>query len=82
MPASAGRDAQGRGEASAQAFSDETRCQRQEPEDAGRDLLVRALARENLHRAWKRVKANKGAAGVDGLDMAQTGANGSWGYPP
>jgi len=30
------------------------------------------LARENLQRAWKRVKANKGAAGVDGLDIDQT----------
>ncbi|MCS0592690.1 group II intron reverse transcriptase/maturase, partial [Massilia norwichensis] len=26
----------------------------------------------NMQRAWKRVKANKGAAGVDGLDIAQT----------
>jgi RNA-directed DNA polymerase len=34
---------------------------------------VQALARENLQRAWKRVKANKGAAGVDGLDIARTG---------
>jgi len=32
-----------------------------------------ALARQNLQRAWKRVKANKGAAGVDGLDIEQTG---------
>ena len=28
-----------------------------------------------MQRAWKRVKANKGAAGVDGLDIAQTGAH-------
>lgn len=34
---------------------------------------MQALARENMQRAWKRVKANKGAAGVDGLDIAQTG---------
>jgi RNA-directed DNA polymerase len=35
-------------------------------------LLEAALTRENLHRAWKRVKANKGTAGVDGLDIEQT----------
>ena len=26
----------------------------------------KGLARENMARAWKRVKANKGSAGVDG----------------
>lgn len=35
-------------------------------------LLEAALTRENLNRAWKRVKANKGTAGVDGLDIEQT----------
>ena len=35
-------------------------------------LLEAALTRENLQAAWKRVKANKGAAGVDGLDIEQT----------
>jgi RNA-directed DNA polymerase len=73
MPASAGRDVQGRGEALSEASSDETGLPRQEPEGAGRDLLVQVLARENMQRAWKRVKANKGAAGVDGLDIARTG---------
>jgi group II intron reverse transcriptase/maturase len=34
--------------------------------------LERAFARENLKRAWKRVRANKGAAGVDGLGIEQT----------
>jgi retron-type reverse transcriptase len=31
-----------------------------------------ALTRENLQQAWKRVRANKGVAGVDGLDIDQT----------
>jgi len=35
-------------------------------------LLEKALTRENLQAAWKRVKANKGGAGVDGLDIEQT----------
>ena len=34
--------------------------------------LETALTRQNLQAAWKRVKANKGAAGVDGLDIEQT----------
>jgi RNA-directed DNA polymerase len=35
-------------------------------------LLEKALTRQNLQVAWKRLKANKGAAGVDGLDIEQT----------
>jgi RNA-directed DNA polymerase len=35
-------------------------------------LLEVALTTENVRAAWKRVKANKGAAGVDGLDIEQT----------
>jgi RNA-directed DNA polymerase len=73
MPAQAGWVAVRRGEASSQVISDETLTPRHAPEGAGRDLLTQALARENMQRAWKRVKANKGAAGVDGLDIAQTG---------
>jgi RNA-directed DNA polymerase len=37
------------------------------------DLLGQALARENMARAWKRVKANKGSAGVDGRTVQATG---------
>jgi RNA-directed DNA polymerase len=37
------------------------------------DLLGQALARENLVAAWKRVKANKGSAGVDGRTVQETG---------
>lgn len=73
MPASAGRVAGWRGEASPEAVSDETQSPRHETIDAGQGLLAQVLARENMQRAWKRVKANKGAAGVDGMDIAQTG---------
>ncbi len=31
------------------------------------DLMERVLASENMRRAWKRVKANKGAPGIDGM---------------
>lgn len=72
MPALAGRVAAGRGEASSQAPSDETSAPRQVPGDAGRGLLVQVLAKENMQAAWKRVKANRGVAGVDGMNIAQT----------
>jgi group II intron reverse transcriptase/maturase len=39
------------------------------------DLLAQALARENLARAWKRVKANRGSAGVDGRSIEETAAH-------
>ena len=35
-------------------------------------MLEAALTQENLRRVLKRVRANKGAAGVDGLDINQT----------
>ena len=35
------------------------------------DLLERILSPENLRQAWSRVKANGGAAGVDGMTIAQ-----------
>ena len=35
------------------------------------DLLERILSPENLQQAWSRVKANGGAAGVDGMTIAQ-----------
>ncbi len=35
------------------------------------DLMERVCERENLNRAYKRVKANKGAAGVDGMTVEE-----------
>ncbi|OAI73654.1 DNA polymerase, partial [Ralstonia solanacearum] len=51
---------------------DEACGPRHESESTGSALLAAALTRENLKRAFKRVRANKGAAGVDGLDIDQT----------
>ncbi|MEE8626800.1 MULTISPECIES: group II intron reverse transcriptase/maturase [Methylobacterium] len=74
MPARAGRSEPVRGEASRLPGSDEAGGPRHAPGAMGPGLLDAALARENVQRAWRRVKANKGAAGVDGLDIAQTAA--------
>ncbi|MDO4681751.1 MAG: group II intron maturase-specific domain-containing protein [Lautropia sp.] len=60
------------GEARGERGREETACPRHEDEGAGSALLEAMLTRENLKRAWKRVRANKGAAGVDGLDIEQT----------
>ena len=75
MPAQAGRSEVGRGEPAGGPGSDEARRPRHEPEDTGSALLLAALTRENLQRALKRVRANKGVAGVDGLDIDQTAAH-------
>jgi hypothetical protein len=72
MPAQAGRIGVAGGEAAREPVSDEACCPRCETEDTGSGLLQAALTRENLQRAFKRVRANKGAAGVDGLDIDQT----------
>ena len=41
-------------------------------EQGGADLLERILSRENLNRAYKRVRANKGAPGIDGTTVEDT----------
>jgi RNA-directed DNA polymerase len=74
MPVQAGRSGEGRGETVCGPGSDEARRPRHEPKGTGSALLLAALTRENLQRAWKRVRANKGVAGVDGLDIDQTAA--------
>ena len=43
-----------------------------ERDSAQPDLLEKILNRDNLNRAFKRVKANKGAPGVDGMTIDET----------
>lgn len=80
MPQRCGRASVARGEAARDPASDEASGPPHEhpatgsakPKAGAGPLLEAALTRENLQAAWKRVKANKGAAGVDGLGIEQT----------
>jgi RNA-directed DNA polymerase len=42
-----------------------------EPSNPDVHLLERILSRENMQRAWKRVQANKGARGIDGMTIEE-----------
>ncbi|MDO8777298.1 MAG: group II intron reverse transcriptase/maturase [Burkholderiaceae bacterium] len=80
MPTKVGRASVAQGEAGRDLASDEAYGPRHETHDTGTalkqqepsPLLQQALSRENMQQAGRRVKANKGAAGVDGLDIEQT----------
>ena len=50
----------------AEAYSTESR---EVDRKDGADLLEKVLCRDNLNKAYKRVKANKGASGVDGMTI-------------
>lgn len=68
-----GRIVGSEGEARAVSSRDEALSASHDPEGLGRaDLLQQVLSRENMVEAWKRVKANKGSAGADGLTIEQT----------
>lgn len=62
------------GEAARRDAGDEASLGRHEPRRSGSALLEAALKRENLLAAWKRVKVNRGGAGVDGRSIEETGA--------
>lgn len=72
-PGKPGRIVGSEGEARAVSSRDEALSASYDPEGLGRaDLLQQVLSRENMVKAWKRVKANKGSAGADGLTIEQT----------
>jgi len=73
-PAATGRPEGKAGEARSGPGLDEAEPPPRTRNDTGPGLLTAALARENLQRALKQVRANRGAAGVDGLDIDQTAA--------
>ena len=73
MPGRPGGSAKRGGEADARDGHDEAGSARDAQTDCGAgDLLGQALARENMAAAWRRVKANKGSAGVDGRTVQDT----------
>ena len=74
IPGLSGRPEKQTGEARDSSDLDEAAPPPRRGNDTGAGLLNAALRRENLQRAWKQVRANKGAAGVDGLDIDQTAA--------
>lgn len=81
MSAQAERVGEAHGEAGRAPTRDEANSPRRDTESTGSGLLHAALTRENLQRAWERVKSNKGAAGVDGLDIEQTARQLCWRWP-
>lgn len=63
----AGAELLGYLEASTHTLNNETDEFIAKPTDNAKDLLERICARENMEEAMKRVQANKGAGGVDGM---------------
>ena len=81
MSVSAERSGGRQGEALLNPGSDEAPRPHSEPESTGPGLLSAVLAKENMQQAWKRVRANKGAAGIDGLGIDETAERLMWEWP-
>ena len=45
-----------------------------EKDSAQPELLEKILYKDNINRAFKRVKANRGAPGIDGITIDEIGA--------
>lgn len=62
-----------RGEASRDLRSEEeSKATKGNERSGASDLLRRVVTRDNMKAAWKRVKRNRGSAGVDGLTIQET----------
>ena len=81
MSAKAERSDGRQGEAQPESVSDEALRPRHEAEDTGRGLLGAVLARANMQQAMKRVRSNRGAAGIDGLGIDETAERLVWEWP-
>ena len=81
MSASAERSGSRQGEAQSEPVSGEALCPRLEAEDTGPGLLGTVLARANMQQAMKRVRSNRGAAGIDGLGIDETVQRLVWEWP-
>jgi len=57
------------GSTEAPSISPASESRRDDMQEVGDDLLERILSRDNLNLAYKRVKANKGSHGVDGMKV-------------
>jgi group II intron reverse transcriptase/maturase len=75
MPASAGLPTTRRGETSSSSPKPGRVDGGHEDERSGSDLMERVVSRANLMAALKRVKANKGSAGVDGMTTEELRAH-------
>ena len=69
-----GRSGTPRGDLCAEAQAGE----KETPPLSETHLMERCVERANMLKAWKRVKQNRGSAGVDGMDLDQMLTSTAW----